>query len=222
MDSGKSIARPKRFGEGVKLNIHAPTDDIPQLTDMPKLIWPWARVAMGSRNSYALKKCIRVGEDEIAKIDRAHHLLPRPAAAVDQHGGRIGLRQVEVGECMHAGDAREVDRVDDGFGAAMSRAVSSGAFTRISGDRLRRAFLEVLSEENRDVAIELLERLAVPSAVVEGWEIGAAAARSLAGGAGPDDAWRRLLAPAAPGLRERIATRLNFSRALRRITGSDA
>jgi tRNA nucleotidyltransferase (CCA-adding enzyme) len=109
--------------------------------------------------------------------------------------------------------------LDAGFGEALRRGVESGAFERISGDRLRRALHELLSEENRGVAMELLGRLSVPSALVAGWEVDVATARDLAGTPGGDAAWTRLLEAAAPELRERVATRLGFSRALRRVTG---
>jgi tRNA nucleotidyltransferase/poly(A) polymerase len=109
--------------------------------------------------------------------------------------------------------------LDAGFGGALRRGVESGAFERISGDRLRRALHELLSEENRGVAMELLGRLGVPAALVAGWEVDVATARDLTGAPGGDTAWARLLDAAAPELRERIATRLGFSRALRRVTG---
>lgn len=109
--------------------------------------------------------------------------------------------------------------LDAGFGGAMRRAVESGAFEKISGDRLRRALGELLSEENRGVATELLVRLGVPAALVGGWEIDAATLRDLADAQGRESAWARLLEAVAPGLREGIATRLGFSRALRRATG---
>lgn len=108
--------------------------------------------------------------------------------------------------------------LDPGFVVALRRAVEAGAFLRISGDRLRRAIQEVLSEENRGVAVELLGRLGVLNAVVEGWTVSLPVAGNLAGTSGPDEAWARLLAPAKPALRARIASRLNFSRALRRAT----
>lgn len=112
--------------------------------------------------------------------------------------------------------------LDAAIGIATSRAIASGAFGRISGDRLRRALQELLSEENRGVAMELLGRLGVPSAVVAGWEVSAEGLRSLAAAADVDDAWRRLLGPVSPGLHDRIATRLSFSRTLRRASGSRA
>ena len=110
--------------------------------------------------------------------------------------------------------------LDAGFVPAAERAVASGAFVRVSGDRLRRALEEVLSEENRDVAIGILARLGILPAVVDGWEVGEVAIRNLAGAAGTQDAWARLFAPAPAATRARLADRLGFSRALRRATGS--
>lgn len=109
--------------------------------------------------------------------------------------------------------------IDGGFPEALRRGVSSGAFEKISGDRLRRALQETLSEENRGVAVEILGRLGVFSFLVDGWEVPVAVARELSGAPGPEEAWSSLLSAAAPPFRERIATRLNFSRALRRATG---
>lgn len=110
--------------------------------------------------------------------------------------------------------------LDGGFHAAMQRAVSDQAFGRISGDRLRRAIQEVLSEENRAVAMELLERLGVPSAVVPGWKVGPATLAALGSATGAEEGWAALLGASSVEDRARIATRLAFSRALRLRTGS--
>ena len=109
--------------------------------------------------------------------------------------------------------------LDGGFVDAMKRAVESGAFARISGDRLRRAFQEALSEENRDVVLQVLRHLAVPGAIVDGWLVPAGDAWALGRDDGKHGAWASLLAGTPPGLRERIASRLSFSRALRKETG---
>ncbi|MBK8598694.1 MAG: CCA tRNA nucleotidyltransferase [Holophagales bacterium] len=108
---------------------------------------------------------------------------------------------------------------DPGFQEALRRGVASGAFERISGDRLRRALQETLSEENRGMAVEILGRLGIFAVLVEGWEVPDAVARKLSEARGPEEAWTSLLSSVPPSLRERIAARLNFSRAFRRATG---
>lgn len=110
-------------------------------------------------------------------------------------------------------------QMDPGFSEALRLGDQSGSFAKISGDRLRRALHETLSEENRGVAVEILGRLGVFSLVVEGWSVPVTAAREVSGSPGPEEAWAALLAGAPLSLRERIATRLSFSRALRRVTG---
>jgi tRNA nucleotidyltransferase/poly(A) polymerase len=109
--------------------------------------------------------------------------------------------------------------VDPGFPEALRRGVASGSFARISGDRLRRALQEVLSEENRGMAVEILGSLGVFGALVAGWEVPAAAIRDLSGAQCLEEVWARLLSPAVPVVREQIASRLNFSRALRKAAG---
>lgn len=109
--------------------------------------------------------------------------------------------------------------LDPGFAAAVRRGAESGAFQRISGDRLRRALQEVLSEENRGVAIELLKRLGVLDMLVEGLGASLSGVWEHPEVSAADEAWSRLLAPADPALRARVASRLNFSRALRRAAG---
>lgn len=152
---------------------------------------------------------------------------------LDPFGGEadLGLRRIRLlHEGSFADDPTRVFRaaryaarlgfeLDPGLSAAMQRAVESGAFARISGDRLRRAFEDLLAEENRAMAVQLLARLGVPAAVVEGWGVGADAVAALRAVATADDAWPALLAPLPVADRDRIATRLAFSRALRRRAG---
>ncbi len=110
--------------------------------------------------------------------------------------------------------------LDAGFVAAMQHGIASGAFETISGDRLRRALEEVLSEENRGVALTLLLRLDVPAAIVPGWERAHLPEPEELEASSPVPAmWRRLLSPAPDALRARIARRLAFSRALRAASG---
>ncbi len=182
---------------------------------------------------------VPIGRD-LARRDFAIHAMalrlgdggaePPP---VDPFGGAEDLRLRRI-RLLHDGSladdptrafraaryaARLGFELDPGFHAAMQRSVEAGAFSRISGDRLRRALQEVLSEENRAVALEILGRLAVPSAVVTGWVVDAETLRDVAGAPGPAAAWPALLGRVPPALRERVATRLSFSRALRRDTG---
>lgn len=155
-------------------------------------------------------------------------------ALLDPFGGEADLARRRI-RLLHEGSladdptrafraARYAARLgfdlDPGFRAAMQRGVESGAFARISGDRLRRALQEVLAEENRAVAMEHLVSLGVPGALVEGWDVSREVFVSLGGAPGAEEAWAALLGPVPPGLRDRIATRLTFSRALRRATGS--
>lgn len=96
-------------------------------------------------------------------------------ALLDPFGGEADLARRRI-RLLHEGSladdptrvfraARYAARLgfdlDEGFGAAMQHGIASGAFARISGDRLRRALEEVLSEENRSVAMELLDRKSV-------------------------------------------------------------
>ncbi len=146
--------------------------------------------------------------------------------------GDLSLRRIRL---LHAGSladdptrvlraARYAARLgfslDAGFVAAMQHGIASGAFETISGDRLRRALEEMLSEENRDVALELLFRLEVPAAIVPGWEGSHLPEPEELKASSPIPAlWRRLLSPAPSALRARIARRLAFSRALRAASG---
>lgn len=180
-----------------------------------------------------------IGRD-LGRRDFTIHAMALPfgpegaaGALLDPFGGRedlhLGRIRLLHGESL-ADDPTRVFRaaryaarlgfeLDPGFGAAVRRGVEAGGFERISGDRLRRALDELLSEENRSVAVELLVRLGVPPAVVAGWEIDAETVRDLAGAHGPGSAWARLLATAAPGVKESVAVRLSFSRAFRRAVG---
>ena len=154
--------------------------------------------------------------------------------AIDPFGGAgdLSLRRIRLlHERSLADDPTRVFRaaryaarlgfsLDVGFFAAMQHAASSGAFGTISGDRLRRAAEEVLSEENWRVALDLLLRLGVPAAIVPGWE-GAhvPAPEETTTSSSVPERWRGLLAPAPEALRARIAQRLAFSRALRAAAG---
>jgi tRNA nucleotidyltransferase (CCA-adding enzyme) len=109
--------------------------------------------------------------------------------------------------------------IEPGITEALRRGLASGSFVRISGDRLRRALQEALSEQNRGMVVEILGRLAVFDALVEGWAVPVSVARGPFEAQGPEEAWVSLLSSSDPALRERIASRLNFPRALRRVVG---
>lgn len=179
-----------------------------------------------------------IGRD-LARRDFSIHAMAIPIGGggaegelLDPFGGREDLDARRI-RLLHGGSladdptrvfraARYAARLgfalDPGFDEALRRAVASGAFARVSGDRLRRAFQETLQEENRDVAVEILVRLGVPGAVVPGWGgADAPVPLSLEGDAGR--AWKGLLAPLPPAFRCRVADRLSFSGALRRESG---
>jgi len=177
---------------------------------------------------------------DLGRRDFAIHAMALPlegdlreADLVDPFGGKrdLGLRRIRLlhGESL-ADDPTRVFRaaryaarlgfaLDGGFEEAMRRAVAAGAFATISGDRLRRAFEEVLAEENRAVAVSLLQALGVPSAVAEGWSLEGVRLFRVDGPGEPGAGWACLLERAAPAVREAVAVRLSFSRALRRAAG---
>lgn len=134
------------------------------------------------------------------------------------HGGSLADDPTRVFRAVRYA-ARLGFGLDPGFIVAVRRGEESGAFQRISGDRLRRALQEVLSEENRGVAVELLGRLGVLDVVVGGWGASLSGAWDHSGASAGDEVWARLLEPAHPALRARVASRLNFSRALQRAAG---
>jgi tRNA nucleotidyltransferase/poly(A) polymerase len=152
---------------------------------------------------------------------------------LDPLGGRsdLALRRIRL---LHSGSladdptrafraaryaARLGFELDAGFWESMRRSVQIGAFARISGDRLRRGLIEVLSEDNRSVAMALLERLGVLEAVVPGWTLDGRLLGDLAAAGTPEDSLARVLSPLSGELRGAVARRLGFSRALRRRTG---
>ncbi len=106
---------------------------------------------------------------------------------------------------------------DPGFEPALAESRTAGSWTSISGDRLRRSFEEILAEDGREEAFERLRSSGVLDDVVPGW--GAAPPAPLAAGS-LEERWTALLSPLPRELRGAIAGRLNFSRALRRATGT--
>lgn len=179
-------------------------------------------------------------EEDLGRRDFPIHAMAVPLGPdgpgpflLDPWGGEADLRR-RVLRLLHgrslADDPTRVFRaaryaarlgfdLDAGFPDALAAAAESGAFARISGDRLRRALSELLAEENRAVALSILDRLGVPSLVVDGWEIGAGTIASFEIPGPPAEPWATLLARETGEVRERVAARLNFSRALRRAAG---
>jgi len=177
---------------------------------------------------------------DLGRRDFAIHAMALPLEGgiqepdlVDPFGGKgdLALRRIRL---LHDGSladdptrvfraARYAARLgfalDGGFEEAMRRAVAAGAFATISGDRLRRAFEEVLAEENRAVAVSYLQELAVPSAIVHGWSLEGVGLSAGDAPGGRSSDWARLLERAAPSVKEAVAVRLSFSRALRRAAG---
>lgn len=179
-------------------------------------------------------------EEDLRRRDFTIHAMAAPlgpegpaASLLDPWGGEGDLRDRTI-RLLHdrslADDPTRAFRaaryaarlgfgLDSGFARALRIAFEGGSFARVSGDRLRRVLGEVLAEENRAVALAMLDRLGVPSLLVEGWSIGAGTIASLGAPSSPEEAWGRLLAGQPGEMRERVAGRLKFSRALRRAAG---
>ena len=179
-------------------------------------------------------------EADLGRRDFAIHAMAVPlgpdgpaAPLLDPWGGEADLRDRTI-RLLHgrslADDPTRVFRaaryaarlgfeLDAGFPSALGVAAGSGAFARISGDRLRRSFAEVLAEENRVDALTILARLGVPALVVEGWAIGEGTLALLRDPGSSEASWGRLLADQPGEVRAKIADRLSFSRGLRRSAG---
>lgn len=104
------------------------------------------------------------------------------------------------------------------FSEALSMSRKSGAWDRISGDRLRNALEETLAEDGWREACVRLDSLGILALVVKAWETPQGPMSS--GGSGLEARWRALLAPLSPGMKAAVAGRLNFSRKLRRESGA--
>jgi tRNA nucleotidyltransferase (CCA-adding enzyme) len=128
---------------------------------------------------------------------------------------------------------------DAEFGKALKAARAADAFGRLSGDRMRRGIEEIFLEGKWDEAAALASSLSLFGDVFPGWSIpsypskkssigGPVAGRPLdaphAEGARPkaEEIWRRLLGPLPGPERAAAASRLNFSRKLRRAAGVPA
>jgi tRNA nucleotidyltransferase (CCA-adding enzyme) len=104
------------------------------------------------------------------------------------------------------------------FSEALSMSRKSGAWDLISGDRLRNALEETLAEDEWREACTRLDSLGILTLVVKGWETPPGPVSS--GTPGLEARWRALLAPLSPGMKAGVAGRLNFSRRLRRESGT--
>jgi tRNA nucleotidyltransferase/poly(A) polymerase len=122
---------------------------------------------------------------------------------------------------------------DEEFLAALSRARAAGAFAALSGDRMRRGFEEIFLEGEWGRAAGLARDLSLfgdvlphsPSKKSPDFMVAAAASsldalRSADSRPKAEEIWRRLFEPLPPEERAAAASRLNFSRALRRAAGA--
>lgn len=120
--------------------------------------------------------------------------------------------------------------IDPSFDLQLRAAREAGAFTALSGDRLRRAVEEVLGEKALGTAINLLLDFGLLDDIRPGW--GAVLRRKVAlkGREGEGEwqseadgsvaaRWEALLSPLSPSEKQDVAERLKFTRALRRSIG---
>jgi len=127
---------------------------------------------------------------------------------------------------------------DGEFEKALKKARGAGAFRALSGDRMRRGFEEIFSEGDWDRSLGLAAELELFGDVLPGWagphspskkkSAAAAASASLEPqrhepeSPKAEDSWKRLLAPLSAVERAAVASRLNFSKALRRAAEAEA
>ncbi len=116
------------------------------------------------------------------------------------------------------------------FDLQLRAAREAGAFTALSGDRLRRALEEVLDEDAFGTAVDLLLGFGLLDDIRPGWGEGlrrkiASKGRGRAGewqGEASQSVaarWAALLSPLSHSEKQDVAERLRFSRALRRSAG---
>jgi tRNA nucleotidyltransferase (CCA-adding enzyme) len=127
---------------------------------------------------------------------------------------------------------------DGEFEKALKRARAAGAFGALSGDRMRRGFEEIFLEGSWDRSLGLAAELELFGDVLPGWAIpdspskkktSSRSAPAFVDAPRPEPerpkaeiSWRRLLAPLTPVERAAVASRLNFSKALRRAADAEA
>lgn len=119
--------------------------------------------------------------------------------------------------------------LEKSFQTALALARQEGAFQAISGDRLRRALEEVLKENDLGRAAGLLLDLGLLEDVCPGWSHGLQGEASLKGRTRTPkeepvrhhlaSRWASLLSGLSPSMKNSVAERLRFSRALRRAAG---
>ncbi len=195
-------------------------------------------LAMARRETYPRPGVLPVVEGpvplhvDLARRDFTVHAMARrlgadgEGALVDPHGGRrdLALRRLAL---LHPGSladdptrafraARYAGRLgftieESGFGDALERSRRAGAWTNVSGDRLRRSIEELLREEDAAVAAALREIRfwGILADVVPGWNAATVDPEGVASAPTLVARWRRLL-PAAPALRRQVASRLAF------------
>jgi tRNA nucleotidyltransferase (CCA-adding enzyme) len=124
---------------------------------------------------------------------------------------------------------------DQEFEKALKAARRAQAFQALSGDRMRRGIEEIFLESEWDRALRLASDLSLLGDVLPGWSVPLLASKKISSGevaptlvaADPsvdarpkqDEIWRRLLEPLPRPERAAVASRLNFSKLLRRAAG---
>jgi tRNA nucleotidyltransferase/poly(A) polymerase len=127
---------------------------------------------------------------------------------------------------------------DGEFVKALKAARRAKAFQALSGDRMRRGFEEILLESEWERAAPLIEELELLGDVLPGWtgpyspskkkpgDVTALASldepRAVDARPKAEISWARLLAPLTEVERAAAASRLNFSKALRRAAGAES
>jgi tRNA nucleotidyltransferase/poly(A) polymerase len=124
---------------------------------------------------------------------------------------------------------------DEEFEKALKAARRAQAFKALSGDRMRREMEKIFLEGYWDLALGLAAELELFGDVLPGWKVPLLpskkktsgeselalvdAARAVDARPKPEEIWRRLLEPLPRPERDAAASRLNFSKALRRAAG---
>jgi tRNA nucleotidyltransferase (CCA-adding enzyme) len=126
---------------------------------------------------------------------------------------------------------------DREFLAALKRARQARSFQALSGDRMRRGFEEIFLEGEWERAAQFIEELELLGEVLPGWRGSLLPSKKNLGAAGAaasvdaqrqeperpktEISWKRLLAPLTVVERAAVASRLSFSRALRRAAEAE-